>query len=365
MAHFWTGDDPTLTFETYTQQADKDCYIVFKCYSSSSKTTKLTAVEFSTNGIDWSPMTDLWPGEGEDITSLAASPAGTNHTFAWDSNNAVDLGPSFDGAVKARFTIKNWDNTGNAVQVESAWFTLDFAAPTYTLGWPHGEVISDTTPELHRNASDSSPPIFTKWEIDDDPLFGNANGRKQTAGYSTNSTWTTAALAVTGTWYFRCMCKDSSASANEGAWVSGSFTLSTPIKPYSLTDGVDTVAGFIVDETITTIANRLREYEADGAFNSGEANIVEWVHRKPCQVLLRMIDGPDPITGTFDRYAQCLTWMRAKDLLDIHDIGGSPIGFGGYNITYIPSDWTILTIRVINRPGRINLLYFEVLLEEV
>ena len=65
----------------------------------------------------------------------------------------------------------------------------------------------------------------------------------------------------------------------------------------SLTDGVDTVAGFVVDEIVMGIINRLREYQADGDGNAGNANIVEWVHRKACKLVLRMIDGPDPTTG--------------------------------------------------------------------
>lgn len=365
MADFFTGEDADFLFISQTQQADKDCYVVVQCLSSVSKDVKFPTLKYSINGIDYFDATDLFPGEGEDIANgVTASPAGTNHTFAWDSD--TDLGAFWDGVVKLKFGVKNEDDTGAETQRESDWFRLDFAAPVCSPSWPDGQIIGDTTPTLQRNASDNSPPIETQWVIDDDPLFGDANGRRQTKAWSADVTFTPAALAVMGTWYFRVMCRDSSVSVNTSAWsVSGEFTLLLSIKPYSLTDGGNTVAGFIVDETTTGLINRLREYQADGDGNAGGANIVEWVHRKACILTIRMIDGPDPSSGDFERYEQCMTWWRANTLLDVHDIGGSPIGFGGLNITYIPSDWVIVTIRIINRPSRINLLYYEVVLEEV
>ena len=371
MAHFWTGEDAILEFTSYTQQPDKDCYIIFKAISSASKLTKLTAAEYSYNGADWFPMTNLWPGEGDNPASLTASPGGISHTYAWNSD--ADIGGGFDGSIKARFTIKNQDDTGNATAYRSVWFTLDFAPPVCSVSWPHGVTISDTTPILQRNATDNTSPIWTEWVLDDDPTFGDANGRRQTKAYSADTTFQVAALAVMGTWYFKIRCKDSSPSANESAWdTSGEFTLLTAIKPHSLTDGVDTIQ-FIVDEVAMGIFNRLREYEADGDANAGGANILEWVHRKAMRVALRLIDGPHPpAPGTppvpsdpFEQYEQCMTWWRAQTLLDLEDIGGSPVSLGGPNISYTPSSWVIVTIRIINRPKKNNLLYYEVTLEEV
>lgn len=368
MADFWTSEDPDLQFISCTPQTDKDTYIILKAISSTYRLTKVTSVEYSTGGA-YNPMTDLFPGEGDDMTSLAASPGGTNHTFAWDSD--TDL-PGYDGAVRVRFTIENHNDDGNPVAVVSGWFTLDFAPPVCSVGWPDGQVISDTTPTLQRNATDSSPPIETQWELDDDPTFGDANGHKQTKAWSTDTTFTTTTPGM-GAWYFRVMCRDDAPGVNTSAWsASGSFDVDMAIKPHCLTDGVDTVIGFIVDETTVGLFNRLKEYQADGEMDAGGANIVDWVHRKPLTITLRLIDGPHPQvpgsplpTDPFEYYEQCMAWYRANTLIDVHDEGGMALGLGGTNISYIPSDWVIVNIKIINRPMRPNLLYFEVVLEEV
>jgi hypothetical protein len=364
MADFWTSEDADFLFVSETQQVDKDCYIVVQCISSASKDVKFPTLKYSTNGVDFFNCTDLFPGEGEDIANgVTASPAGTNHTFAWDSD--TDLGGAFDGSVKLKFGVKNEDDTGNETTITGNWFTLDFAAPVCSVDWPDGEIIGDATPILQRNATDSSGPILTEWVIDDDPLFGDANGRQQTKAYSSDTTFQTAGLGALGTWYFKIRCKDSSPSANESAWdESGEFALLLAFKPHSLTDGVDTIQ-FIVDEVAMALVNRLREYEADGDGNAGGANIVEWVQRKAMRVMLRLIDGPDPSSGNFEQYEQSMTWWRAQTLLDLEDIGGSPVTLGGSNISYTPNDWVIVSIRIINRPMRKNLLYYEVTLEEV
>ena len=83
------------------------------------------------------------------------------------------------------------------------------------------------------------------------------------------------------------------------------------------------------------------------------------------RVMLRLIDGPDPSSGDFEQYEQGMTWWRAQTLLDLEDIGGSPVTLGGTNISYTPNSWVIVSIRIINRPMRKNLLYYEVTLEEV
>lgn len=338
--------------------------MVVKCISSTSKDVKFPTLKYSLNGVDFFNASRQGVEQDDLATGVTASPAGINHTYAWDASG--DLGATFDGAVKLKFGVINKDDTGAETQRTSDWFTLDFAPPVCSPSWPNGEVISDNTPTLQRNANDNSPPIETQWELDDDPAFGDAFGHKQTKAWSTDPTFTTAALQSMGTWYFRVMCRDSSPSVNTSAWsASGSFIFNIAIKPYSVTDGVDTVAGFIVDEAVMGIINRLREYQADGSANAGDANIIEWVHRKPCTLTLRMVDGPDPTSGTFDRYVQCLTWWRAKTLVDVHDTGGNPVGFGGINIAYIPSDWVIVNIKIINRPMRSNLLYYELILEEI
>jgi hypothetical protein len=326
---------------------------------------------YSKNGIDYFPCTDLFPAEGEDIaTNVTASPGGINHTFAWNAN--LDLGLGWDGMIKLKFGVQNQDTTGGETQRESDWFRLDFAPPTCSVSWPHGETISDTTPLLIRNATDNTGPIQTEWVIDDDPTFNNINGRRQIKAYSVDVNFQVAALAVMGTWYFKIRCKDASPSTNESAWdVSGEFTLLLAIKPHSLTDGVDTI-GFIVDEVAVSVLNRLREYASDNDMAVGGANIVEWVARKPLSVVLRLIDGPHPqVPGSplpsdpFEQYEQAMTWIRGRTLLDIVDVGGSPISIGGTNISYTPSDWIIVSIRIINRPMRENLLYYELTLEEV
>ena len=292
------------------------------------------------------------------MTSLSASPAGDNHTFAWDAN--TDLGPAFDDMVQLRFGVKNKDGTGDEVQHTSDWFRLDFAAPSVTISYPNGLTISDTTPILTRNASDNSLPIQTKWEIDDDPAFGNALGHKQTQGYSVSETWTTAALPAMGTWYFRCMCKDGSASANEGSWVSGSFELMTAIKPAILTDGITPLFLRIVDETIMELGNKVVEYESDNEFDEGGADIIEHIKRMVCVARLAIVDG-----DTYATLLQLKSWAYAQTELDLQDIGGSDISFGGTGISYTPDAWKIVSIRELNRPLKTELLYAEIILEEV
>jgi len=365
MADFWTGESANFEFVSQTQQSDKDCYVVVKCLSSVSKNVKFPTLKYSINGSDWYNCTDLYPGEGDNVaTNVTASPSGVNHTFAWNSD--TNLGSTFDGNVKLKFGVKNQDDSGSETQKETGWFLLDFAAPVCSVSWPHGTTIGDATPLLERNATDNSPPIETDWVIDDDPTFADGNGRRQIKTWSADTNFQTAMLTVMGTWYFKIRCRDSSPSVNTSAWdESGEFDLLTEIKPYSLTDGIDTIASFIVDEVAVGIHNRLREYDADGDIAIGGANIVEWVHRKPLRITFRFIDGPDPSSGNYERYEKCMEWMRLKTPIDIHGIGDSPISIGGTNVTYTPNDWVILTIRIINRPMKPSLLYYELVLEEL
>jgi hypothetical protein len=356
MADFWTGEDADFLFVSETQQSDKDCYIVVQCISSVSKNVKFPTLKYSTDGLTWYDCTDLYPGEGEDIaTSVTASPAGINHTFAWNSDAASPggVGSTWDGMIKLKFGVKNADDSGSETTRESDWFRLDFAAPICSVGWPHSKSISDTTPVLERNASDNSGPIETDWVIDDDPTFANGNGRQQTKAWSADSTFQVTKIR----------CRDSSPSVNTSAWdEDGEFELTLPIKPHHVTDGVDSI-GFIVDETAISLENRLREYESDSDHNAGGANIVEWVARKPLRISLKLIDGP--VSDVFEQFEQAMTWFRGRTLVDIEDEGDSPIAIGGLNISYVPSDWVIVSVRVINRPMRENLLYYEIVLQEV
>jgi hypothetical protein len=358
MAHFWTSENPDFEYVSQTQQADKDCYIVVKCISSTSKDVKFPTLQYSTNEVDYFDCTDLFSGEGEDIANgVTASPAGTNHTFAWDAN--ADLGATFDGSVKLQFGVTNEDDTGDETQHISDWFALDFAPPTVSIGWPDGETISDTTPTLQRNASDTNPPIQTEWYVDDDPTFNDGNGRRQYQAYDPADTFTPAALLVSETWYFKCRCKDDTVSANESGWVSGSFTLSLAIKPYQIRVGGTTVIPIIVTDTAVEVVNRLREYESDATFDEGGANIVETRYREALRIIMECVDGTP-----FATLAQLYVWKNAKIEVFIEDIGGTSIGIGGLNISHTPATWNIINIHIINKPQKSGIIWYSIELEE-
>ncbi len=228
------------------------------------------------------------------------------------------------------------------------------------IGWPDDKIISDTTPLLQRSATDNTEPIETQWEIDDDPTFGNGNGRKQTKAWSEDETFTPTALAVTGTWYFRVQCRDDTASTNTSSWVSGSFTLTTPIMPHSIKVGGTTVHPLVITGVEMALHHNIVEYEADGEFEPGGANIVELAARKAVRLRLQCVDG-DPYTV----YNQLLTWAHGKTEVDVVDVGGSDVGFGGVSESYTPSGWKIVSIVPMNKPKKFGLLWYEVVLEEV
>jgi hypothetical protein len=322
---------------------------------------KFITAKYSEDGATWYNCTDLYPGEGENMTNLTASPTGTSHTFAWnaDADFTTRGWSGQDKLVLLRFGIQNFTSEGPEVQHDSAYFRLDYAPPNQTLGWPNLQVIGDTTPLLTSSSTDSSPPIQTQWELDDDPTFGNAYGHKQTKAYSIDSTWQITTVLGLGKWYFRIKTKDSWVNTN-ASWASGSFDEVLAIKPYAITDGATTVVPIMVADVSMILANVVREYVSDGAFVTGSANIIDHRRREACSIVIQCIDGPP-----YTILGQLIAWNNAETTIYVKGISLTDVSYGGASISYTPAAWRITAVRIINKPGNPNHVYYEITVEEI
>jgi hypothetical protein len=357
MAHFWTSEAPDFSFVSKTQQGDGDCYIVLNCTSSTSRNVKFVTAKYSEDGANWYNCTDLYPGEGENMTNLTASPGGINHTFAWNADTDFNTRgwSGQDKLIILRFGIQNQTGDGPEVQHDSTYFRLDYAPPNQAVGWPNGQITGDTTPLLTSSSTDSSPPIQTEWELDDDPGFGSP----ATKAWSTDSTWQITTPLTLGKWYFRIKTKDNWGNTN-AAWASGSFDEILELKPYAISDGGTTVIPIIVADISMILANVIREYVSDGAFVTGSANIIDHRRREACSIVIQCIDGPPYTTLN-----QLIVWNNAETAIYVKGIGLTNVSYGGSSISYTPTAWCITAVRIINKPGNPNHVYYEIVVEEI
>jgi len=187
---------PVITVTSVVQQTGGVNYVLvnYTGVDGENDTNDITSFEYSTDALNWFPMTEK-SGVGSDgITDLLFSTLGTSLTFAWDS--ATDLPGIEDSTVYVR--LQSSDTLANSNMAQSSAFDIDNTGPTIqnisvsqTAGTDtlviEYDLVDNTASGIAIEAL-ISENSGTTWTVPITTLAGDI-GVGVTAGVNKNMTW--------------------------------------------------------------------------------------------------------------------------------------------------------------------------------
>jgi len=223
-------------------------------------------VEYSPDGGSNWYAASAGPG-GDGVSGLTTSPAGTSHTYVWDSD--TDLGEVFNDNVRIRITPTDTDGEGTAGSTTS--FTVDNdTLPSVEITTPEDPVSGDVTIEYALSDAESdncsivveySEDGGTTWETATAGTGGDGTTGLTSSPDGTDHTYVWDSLTDLGTVYdtdvqFRITPTDTDGEGDTAT--SGNFTVDNDALPtVVVTDPTTTQRGQV------TIAYTLSDAESD------------------------------------------------------------------------------------------------------